>query len=1571
MGKCNKEFLDFDGKRSKHYYDYVDKFGHEAALSNYVDHMMSSDKKLSDGAKLSPVELVEKLIKDKVPGSVSPTAALNKEIKTEAYDETKINKAITRSAVTKEVRARLVEANEATIQQEVSKKLSQLVPDPTNKHKKIPYEQAYMDALKRSSKINEQAGTDIHEIVSIGTTLLVDYINSHKNDTTSDLFIKSKDNLFRINRNKEYNEFIKDFSREVRGIHMDNTTFSSVSNGLYSILKNTVDLLNNLASKWGVSVTDLKLYSEKTFSSADPELKIHGIPDLVIVDKTTGRSWIADYKTKNTGAYDNIIKEYSGSYTKQFRDLSVNPLNDAAIQMSYYGALLQSVGLDVQGGSVIAIDIIKIPTYDTVGKDFPNQKLEYKLYNNRIKTIDVSLYINRVEDFAKGKDFSEKHISDAEGSFKPIKSYGASHPEDLSKLEAVLDHKDKYIEQKLNNIVYNKSTGEVSFETLSSNKEYVILKTVKESEFDLEAYKKELETQYEDIMHKKVIIPSRVVSWFNAGKTDAFKTFGARGAEVLNSLFSDIDVSQYTLHQAKDINKKAFGDLGNDLLIAISKDGSDVRFYSILSAVNKKLSFDTSKDPKHSSRTSIFGKFITDNDARFHMSVNSPYNAEATMHDIYALKLTTAALLYRDSINSSAVIGPLKVVSLIGNKSDMSYHTVEGGVATLRTFRQLDIDFPSWLGKILDKLPADISKEFTYDSMSALAEILLSGDYDGTNIMPRNDTAELLQMLKVYTPAMNLALEDKLGKFYTKLYNANSLLYKHTKVLDKKLEVIRGALLGLANINMHTKQVMITGSFSDLFPLRSLTDAPDYYVKQWEVLREKYMNLGRKRISQFFTEHNKLIKDITGGAPTFSKEQYRRFFKDPDFSGEPINWMMMDNPNTPSKKFSPEEKAYIKFFNKHIKESLYSLTKDKAAKEAIKADNVEGIIPILTSRTKLDTSSSQAMFASIVRRLTPISKEYGDVDAEFKADRALEFKSKFSDEVSGGGLQYSERRKRALGIETGHELNKHEIEQNLPIILHTLKYTAIEGELFGSLTRTTNVLLDELYSKELKHNWKTSKTVDFLLKMWSMSVQNQYKEDKNVGRILDKTRRVISTSLFGANIQQMSTETFTAIVRGTTTAFQQELVRVMGGRQRFSLKSLLFSQKALFNLSRNEDNYIYRVALDNGIIFTDLREMRGNNFTRYNKAQQIQRDLIAGGNTIAHNQFRYSIFTAIAKEDGVVDAYKYDVNGDKQYNEAADKRHYVYDPKLNIPGAKKEPPKEGTEDYDKWLIWKGRREALLKEGLVDPKTGRMQAGYTAAERTQMLEYITHMFGSMRDDAKIYWDYGSLARQLTLYKRWATVKITNIFTKTHNSYYNSVWKINETESKAVFEESPREGIYQTFKYLLQHIYEMKSIKGGFKDLDVGQRENIAAAISNVTTATFLTLIGTAFMAANKDKIQEDPMKLALWKGAINAYSELNTVQLLLSMNNEVFPTLSILVGTLHRIIKATNAATFEGDPSQALTDLTGLSSFIGSLKTVKGIGFQVAPETFKITKKPSTIPITSMNITVNPTRPTGF
>jgi hypothetical protein len=196
-------------------------------------------------------------------------------------------------------------------------------------------------------------------------------------------------------------------------------------------------------------------------------------------------------------------------------------------------------------------------------------------------------------------------------------------------------------------------------------------------------------------------------------------------------------------------------------------------------------------------------------------------------------------------------------------------------------------------------------------------------------------------------------------------------------------------------------------------------------------------------------------------------------------------------------------------------------------------------------------------------------------------------------------------------------------------------------------------------------------------------------------------------------------------------------------------------------------------------------------------------------------------------EDGSINAYSIDDNGQLQYDEKKDLRFYDADGKIKdqlfLDAIKKQAIDDDTLGY----------EITEVDGI---KTVVLKRGYTSVEINTIRNRGVSMLGALDKDAYAKWQQNVIFRSMFKFMPWLQAKKDLYFMERHESEILKVWKkrIDEFGNEGyVAEAMVQEGIVQSlfglYRKFYAHGYKVL-INGGIDDVE---KKNMAVLASHLS------------------------------------------------------------------------------------------------------------------------------------------
>ncbi len=1178
----------------------------------------------------------------------------------------------------------------------------------------------------------------------------------------------------------------------------ENDTALHGNEGIKNVLNEVLTRIEEVEKSWGLSPGQAVIRPEqRVYSEA---LNLAGSIDLLVVNPFNRQVKIFDIKTKTEESLQKFYKMNNEVIGGPYDNLESNPINNAAVQMSAYAAILMKNGFSISGqNEVILVNGDMFPPSDQLAKPLDKQTFVYtNVTLNKFQPITSTH--DRILKYTLRDDYLEE--ARARAASGPLKTFNEWVGGQVSTIN---DNEEDYVKRRMNEIAKN-ADGDYYYQDLDpeSSKRFsreIISPEQYEDKASLEAI---FRTDYKHRHRKKERLGEDILIYFNDTTSNKREMRFRDSEQAVSEMLVGIDPSTHTLELAKDSLPSIWGDLGTGILVAREKGNPEnITLFSVSAASNSYLKFETTKTRYGTKITSttVFGNYKDDGEIENDLNLPLKYKSAAKEHDILLMELGVASMRFKKAFPNGR-IGPLKVASILGvGQKSITVSSVGDEISKLQKFKELvpSEEFPKEFAELIadHKINnGDLYGSRSFDTLISIlenAEFRAGSIFSGRSLEDVND--RLLQNLRARR--RGVMVDDALMEDLKRLYDTLLLHRKKGEMRNQELQLVSSIILQINGFDQNSLQLVGT-ALSALNLIRSSTTIDDHYISRMDKIRKEYMQRLILDFRDFNTEHQRLLSAYleSKGINKHTGHGMKAAFQDlmltskltAEGSFDPSNpdfWMMLKSESDPS--LSKEAREYINFFNKNVKKAAMMSAEKAKSIEGIDSDTFysEGSIPIIKADKKVQgVIGTKKFFKSLGNYFLPASR---DSVKKYASDNpeAFEFHAKFSSEFTDSGQQHSDARRQKLGItQSGKSLPHSEIELNLAVVLSKMVNDGLEKKYLGTVNTINNAVNTHLVNLEILHpkiNTKISR--EYLEMANRMIIHNQFADEKEFGKGLDKIGRAASAMIFTASYRQALIEFSTAWVQGTSSmmanTINKFLFKSKGEAIWFDAKDWAKAGKIWFGAGEFNEKAQVMVE-ENGMRLVDSEQLTSPEYTKHNKHRLIQSKVMYGLNTWSINNIQTHIFLAYALNRGFYDAYVKGEDGEFRYDETKDKRFYVYNTELGI--GHKNPP-QTAEEKQKFALWKTMRTEFKKEGMLykdGPREGQIRVPLTTQERAGLKQYTTRLFGSMTKEALLFSDFYAITRAMSRYKRWFGQKIANYWTPRNKSesYQTREW-IQET------------------------------------------------------------------------------------------------------------------------------------------------------------------------------------------------
>lgn len=1337
-------------------------------------------------------------------------------------------------------------------------------------------------------------------------------------------------------------------------------------NSYRSAIEKILDIVSEVEKEFKQKPGSIILRPEQVIGNKT--LKIGGTVDLLLqfrdADGVGSQNVVTvDFKTKEYGksaeAVDNSYGETLGSL---FDNEAATAMNTAKAQQSLYTAILK----DVNGAqfnvrkSIIVFTSSSFTIPEQSKKKEPGSKRfrahglsisgSYKNVNpelkNEIRTFypSTSVFNTLMNDV--GQQSSDK-------SFKKSEKEGyVGILEEISNNQAVsvIDDPRLYAEKKYRSIVRG-TDGTYSYRNsdITDKEGYGQFVKLTKEDYEnkdelLEVFEKEAKNNLSSSYRysRDIVVYADALKY---GKSTNIVS-GSNKDLAARAILGGIDLANSSVSIARDLYPDLAKDLGNDILIVENDVTHEITLVMVVANTRRYLRFD-----KSATHSTIVGKYATNAMVKANQLSPTHTNERADIFQLLSTKMGVLAGRMLQ-VNPETKFTKMKVASmrLTSDRDPIIYDT------TLRMemekLRMIDhfskTASPDGKSVLSDDIIQIINSDIAYkkDHREGVLELL-----DKLMDQPMEDVDSFL-----HTANPNSALFEMRVNLYNKLQEAKegshipfalitaladiqqhlsvATTRKNRRNVDRDAKIVSRLLMQTQGI-LDESTTLLTSKVLSM--IDSAITSGSEVMQKLELAREAAVQRIKMNTMEVREQHKILLKALAEEAGVtskvsvgFNKKVFHQLFKVSDFDENRKNeWMILRDEN--DKDLLPAQRAYIQFFNKHMKSSL-SVLADSFGRRKIEEGIIDtaGLVPIIHA-TYLDKRSIGGTLKSIAKKAKPKNaKNY----VKDKEHNKFASNFRFSNVVDSTNIQ---------GTAIEDDMGMHEIETDLGYVLIDTLLESEKKQEFGFINQislSADILLQTL--QEFNPSLDTSITREMLTSWSNAVVNNSFKKEWGAQN-LDLAKSMVSSLIFAGSIKQITVEAATSIVQTLAASVTQSIMQATGNNPYFNAGAMAKAVNSLmpdFDDSRKITTMCYQNGMYNADI-DSLKEME-----RYNKAGALSSTLGQGLNKYSIDHAVQIMFVAKMYTDGTDKAYVKDpTTGKWHYDETLDPRFYIW--KEGDPESKKPKTKDQIKKYKFWLFM---REEMISEGLIDKK-GRMTAPYSTVDRKTIKQYAVRSYGSMTKDGMVHMDYYILGRIVGTYKRWFAPKIKNYISGTYVDHALNLKVWNEQTEEWSNVPQMFEGIIATYGKILKSLVSGSDnntfgiTTGDFvytwKTRTRQQKENIA---KSVTDLIMLGMVAWIFMMASDmfdDEEKKGPLYDYISGGFLNAYTELNFVATMIGMTDNISPLISIAVNAGKNLLKAiTMAAQMDGE---------GTLYYLKKIATSTGVGKTIDSGVYGITR----------------------
>ena len=1069
---------------------------------------------------------------------------------------------------------------------------------------------------------------------------------------------------------------------------------------------------------------------------------------------------------------------------------------------------------------------------------------------------------------------------------------------------------------------------------------------------------------YEEFMEIKRRGATDLVDIFNGKNLDKSIWNSKKYKNKSIELLREFDTKTHILESHVEIPG-----IGKDIIVATNKFTGEVTIMSISTIYNAAYSFNETTD--ENAKTSIYGTLIDDETVakKYYGTIIPKANTHSLTH--LRLALLAAELKVRDP-KKYENIGNLLSTTL-SNDDPYSYSEVTTQMGYLKEMVKLmklnKTPIPTELNIITENPDLSGKDAYKINYFEIFAKKFAQGMDPLRQMMLNKENINFSDAKRVREELKKALDQYQENKFNFEIYN------KIEKTLESYIETVFGALLtkdkSIDNVYKNAEFASVNRAWLDfkgwmvtenptfrshvLGSLNSLTTIGEANAENAHLAISEYEQKARDEITALMTEHQKLQKDLIKSSTDITlideilkPDAFKKLFAPMMVDGYNFdeknvdNWMKFKDPDDPKSNLSDQQKAYIRFYAKIVKQSSKTLfagnfktmypDSESELFKIKKWDNYS--IPIMGSAAKLDLKevalSSRGM-ESAAEAIAKILKHSGKQTTE-KSQNIMtpwEFTTMFPEQVDSAPGKGSSKSRYLLNISDDNSVisNKRNIELNPVTILNMMMVESARKEHMKVAAFATFSINAELAYKELYPGVDTKALRELISNVATMRVHGKVNDDGNFGKFLDTVKNVSALGLFWFSGSQVVTESGTALTQITSQSISNIINKYLfKGNNKYNNTDMLWATKHLGSALGSQ------IINDLGMHNTSLGQFTDSQYEEVGKklAWQTKHGFWFIRNTLRQG-VQGIVFAQMHKEGITEKCFKLDeVTGKYYYDETKDNRFYVYDKNNPILNQQSSMPTSET-DIAKYNFWKTHREILMKEGGIN-KDGTMKRPFINKQLQSMKNYSIRLLGAMDNSEVMALEIGAVGRAMTTFQRWMRQKITNYTgTSKNKTFREGRWGLDEN-GKDTWIEEEFEGMFQ-------------AIVGITKDLMSGRS---MADISNVRKRQSAKLLADALLGAIvmylalalKDILKDSLIGKELLKGINNAASDVFPVAALANtLTGSPMPAMAITVNITQNVLRTTKYA-ITGDIENAITSGDKTLNTIGAYRAGKAFLDQI-------------------------------
>ena len=985
----------------------------------------------------------------------------------------------------------------------------------------------------------------------------------------------------------------------------------------------------------------------------------------------------------------------------------------------------------------------------------------------------------------------------------------------------------------------------------------------------------------------------------------------------------DPDTHRMELAQSYDYLK----DVGPDVIIVTDKTTGAVSFISAITTNDNHVTFQS--DGSGKKRTSIIGNYVTDD---YYPKTKLPGDifTAPTAHDFIAMKLGMTALKWMAAHGNDIKIDSMMVGSVTPSESSYSITptTMLHELRKLQLFREVaGTEFPPDIAEIMDKLPVNFGITSDKGKIASLMSMIQqSCDPMGKHI--GNDFKNGL--IKSYIDYTDGGIRTYEFKYNIMKYL--EMVARHLKqqgktdaaiLTDPEYLLVTRAIAEMEHFDYETRK--LASERVNVKYNKSAITSGDPILLRMNVIYRTESGIIRQEMNDYQREHNRLVDDLRKaknmtlvGTPEQLFENL--FIKD----NSPEHRMMLKNEGSPEySSLMPEEKAYIKFFNKHCRQALAAIAPARLRNDILKTERFwkEGSVPVTHKQPQLLEAENFKSWQALKKALAEQYNSKRKATGAKTSDINFVFESKFEGQATDEGICNSDKRRALLGLSdpSNPEEMSNDIEKNLALILNTAVLEASEKKHMGYVLHVANAMSSVLAGEDDVK--RTGMTQEMLASWREMTLFNKSLHEPNseIAGAMDVMGKAISALIFNYSVRQSMNEFFQNTSHSLSAmganVIMEQVAKFLGteSNARFAPKDWLWAANVLHYGNQKYEKMIY----DAGMLQADVDDLKNESFRALSKAGKFKSKSAQFMNKIWFDGMISQVFMAQMRHQGIDEAYVYDKELKTWvYDETKDPRFFVWDPASGI--GDHAPTTEAEEKRNaKWL---STRKLMNEEGMLTQPTynedgsiktpgGKMMQPLIGNESAEIKAYSLRLFGSFNKDGKALWENESLFRAMGKYKTWWLVgRLGNIYTPVvENEPMYGKWEYKKDEEgnwHADWANGDYRGVVQTVGHITKELIKYRDMSV-LRNLSRYEQEVASHLISDLFMASLMSMLIMPLVVNYQTIIDENGKEKKIKGGFVNtiigesiyktmagAVADLAFVTNVSSMTTNMFPVLSI-------------------------------------------------------------------------------